>query len=135
MILMAHCLSALTTPSCALFGLLTQVLWDVSPLFTLTLSSDHFSGGPQDQRGLKKEFHPEKERTSGHTSSPQLNSTVCIEPFISLLGSVLRLKGNYRTPLCYWCQCQKVCKDAEQGAQCYLFKYRQGQAQRYRHTF
>ena len=40
------------------------------------------------------------------------------------------LKGSYRSSLCYWCQCQRIWKDAEQGAQCYLFKYRQGQALR-----
>lgn len=71
----------------------------------------------------------EKERGSGHTSSPQLHSTVCIEPFISLLGSVPGLKGSYRSSLCYWCQCQRIWKDAEQVAQCYLFKYRRRRAQ------
>lgn len=79
---------------------------------------------------LTQAFHPwhtEKERGSGHTSSPQLNSTVCIESFISLLGSVLWLKGSYRSSLCYWCQCQRISKDAER-AWCYLFKYRQRQA-------
>lgn len=98
-------------------------------------------GAEADHSGLKQPLHPQhteretqrervRERGGGHTSSPKLHSTVCIEPFISLLGSVPELKGSYRSSLCYWCQCQRIWKDAEQGAQCCLFKYRQGQAPR-----
>ena len=49
-------------------------------------------------------------RGNGHRSShSSAHSPVCIEPFISLLGSVLGWKGAEGT-LCYWCRWQGAVK-------------------------